>query len=61
MPSAKRTASRTCRTQYSGVYASANRPVRFATTGIRGSLNVRPRTTSANSSSTGSINGEWNA
>ena len=24
MPSAKRTASRTCRTQYSGVYASAS-------------------------------------
>ncbi len=64
MPSAKRTVSRTCRTQYSGEHSSpavATVPVRFDTTASRGSPNSRPPTTRRNSSSTGSINGEWNA
>ncbi len=62
-PSANRTGSRTCRTQYSGSHTSSatSAPVRFETSGTTGSANSRPATTDRNSASTGSINGEWNA
>ncbi|GAA0934900.1 hypothetical protein GCM10009557_95430 [Virgisporangium ochraceum] len=56
IPSANRTASRTCRTQYSGSVTSPDEAI-----GIVGARNVSPDTTRRNSSSIGSINGEWNA
>ncbi|GLZ28533.1 hypothetical protein Lesp02_07230 [Lentzea sp. NBRC 105346] len=48
--------SRTCRTQYSGSVTSPD-----AAIGIRGWAKSRVRTTARNSSSIGSIKGEWNA
>ncbi len=64
MPSWKRTARRACATQYSGVRSAspvASSPVRFDTTGTRGSAYVRVRATSANGSSAASMCGEWKA
>ncbi len=62
-PSAKRTASRTWETQYPGsVSSSVTRPpVRFDTTATWGRRNVSPSAIARNSSSIGSISGEWNA
>ncbi len=60
-PSANRTASRTCRTQYSGSPTSAalsTRPDTFDTTPIRGARNSNPRATERNSSNIGSIRAE---
>ncbi len=58
--SPKRTASRTWRTQYSGSVSSADRSS-VETIGIRGAWKVRRSTRLRNSSSIGSISGEWNA
>ncbi|GAB7102345.1 hypothetical protein JCM4814A_06590 [Streptomyces phaeofaciens JCM 4814] len=63
-PSAKRTASRTWRTQYSGSHSSAavaSSPVRFDTTGMRGDSYDRPSATCRKSASIGSIRWEWKA
>ncbi len=60
-PSRKRTASRTCRTQYSAVNSVMGSPVSVDTIGICGAANDSVSTTRAKSSSIGSINGEWNA
>ncbi|GAA2525460.1 hypothetical protein GCM10010434_086810 [Winogradskya humida] len=54
--SANRTASRTCRTQYSGDVTSP-----ADTIGIAGVPNDTPCNTRRKSSSIGSIRGEWNA
>ncbi len=63
IPSAKRTVARACRTQYSGdaISGSPTVPLSIETRPIAGCLNVSVRNTAANSSSIGSINGEWNA
>ncbi|RGC64959.1 hypothetical protein C5N14_31075 [Micromonospora sp. MW-13] len=63
-PSAKRTTSRTWRTQYSGVRmssAAASAPVRFDTTGSVGAANVSVSRTARNPASIGSISGLWKA
>ena len=63
-PSAKRTVSRTCLTQYP---ASATRsgvagpPVTFEISGMRGGPNDSPSATRRKRSSIGSISGEWKA
>jgi hypothetical protein len=64
MPSRKRTASRTWRTQKSGLVISSaetSSPVRLDTIGMRGVLYVSPCATSRNASSIPSMRGEWNA
>ena len=59
--SAKRTASRACRTQYSGDVTVGGPPPTAETSGIDGSASSSPATTRPNSASIGSISGEWKA
>ncbi len=61
--SAKRTASRTCRTQYEGSVTSSETgpPVKAETIVIVGTWYVTWAIVSANWSSIGSISGEWKA
>jgi hypothetical protein len=64
IPSANRTAPRACRTQYPGERASSSvssSPVTFDTTATAGGAYSSDSATFANSSSIGSISGEWNA
>ncbi|GAB2663692.1 hypothetical protein GCM10027271_23030 [Saccharopolyspora gloriosae] len=62
--SPNRTARRACATQWSGSASSctvAGSPVSVDTSGSSGSCGASPATTARNSSSIGSISGEWNA
>ncbi len=63
MPSANRTVSRTCRTQYSGSHhpVPASAPVTVDTTGSTGSRNTTEESTARYSAIIGSINSEWKA
>ncbi len=63
-PSAKRTASRTWSVQWSAEVSCsrvAGAPVRWVTTGTVGACGESPATTVRNSSSMGSMSGEWKA